>query len=230
MGGVDPKTMTPKDLYRSLAAFICERKRIDRPVIVGINGVDGSGKTVLAVNTAEALQAMGVPVCRISVDDFLHPREHRYRRGRQSPRGYYEDSVNYEVLVESALKPALLAEGVHKKCKTKHLDIINNKEDPVFQELDDSSCILVEGIFLFHPLVVPYVHVKIFVHADFEVILDRVAMRDRSIFGNEDAVRLQYESKYIPGQKLYLKDIKPRDLADVVVENNDYNWPNATFR
>ena len=228
--GADAKAMTPDELTLSLAALIRQRKRVDRPVIVGINGVDGSGKTTLAVNTAQTLRAMGVPVSRISVDDFLHPREHRYRRGRDSPRGYYEDSVNYEALVAFTLKPASFAEGVPRNFKTKHFDLLANKEVSDFQELSERSYLLVEGIFLFHPVVVPYFHLMIFVHADFHVILDRVAARDRRLFGSEDAVRSQYESRYIPGQQLYLKEIKPKDLADVVVENNDYDQPIVTFR
>ena len=40
--------MTHTTLYDVLADFVLSRKPAHRPVIVGINGVDGSGKTVLA--------------------------------------------------------------------------------------------------------------------------------------------------------------------------------------
>lgn len=228
--GDDPKIMTPGELHRSLAAFICAGRLADRPVIVGINGVDGSGKTTLSINLTDALLAMGVPVCRISVDDFLHPREHRYRRGPQSPRGYYEDSVDYEAIIEAALKPAFNAEGGPIRCKTKHFDLINNKPVEVFEDLAENSCLLIEGIFLFRLEIIPFLHIKIFVDADFEAVLNRVMTRDRGSLGDEAAVRSRYERKYIPGQKIYLNEDKPADISDIVVDNNNYTQPTVMFR
>lgn len=222
--------MTPGELHRSLAAFICAGKPADRPVIVGINGVDGSGKTTLSINLTDALLAMGVPVCRISVDDFLHPREHRYRRGPQSPRGYYEDSVDYEAMIEEALKPAFNAKGGSVQCKTKHFDLISNRRLTVYEDLAETSCLLIEGIFLFRPEIIPFLHIKIFVHADFGAVLNRVITRDRGSLGDEAAVRSRYEKRYIPGQKLYLNEVKPADISDVVVENSNYNQPAVIFR
>ena len=226
----DPTIVTPDELHRSLAAFIRARRPADRPVIVGITGVDGSGKTTLSINLAEALLAIGVPVCRISVDDFLHPREHRYRRGRQSPRGYYEDSVDYEAIIEDAIRPAFIAEGASIRCKTKHFDLIGNKKVNVFEDLAENSCLLIEGIFLFRQEITPFLHIKIFVHADFEAVLNRVMTRDRMALGDEAAVRSQYEKKYIPGQRLYLSEAKPADISDIVIENSDYHRPTVTFR
>ena len=222
--------MTPGDLHRSLAAFICARKPAGRPVIVGINGVDGSGKTTLSIYLAEALLAMGLSVCRVSVDDFLHPREHRYRRGRQSPEGYYEDSVDYEAMIEGTLKPALNAEGGSMRCKTKHFDLVNDERLEVFEDLAGDSCLLIEGVFLFRPEIVPFLHIKIFIHSDFDAVLRRVMTRDRAVFGDEVAVQSQYEKKYIPGQRLYLSEIKPADISDIVIENSDYNQPTVSFR
>ena len=41
--------------YTFLANFIEARKKPDRPLIVGINGVDGSGKTIFAENMGDVL-------------------------------------------------------------------------------------------------------------------------------------------------------------------------------
>ena len=55
---------------------------------VGIDGVDGAGKTTLADTLADALEAAGIAVIRASVDGFHHPRAVRYRLGRESPEGF----------------------------------------------------------------------------------------------------------------------------------------------
>jgi len=53
-------------------------------VRVGIDGVDGAGKTTFADALATTLQQQGRPVVRVSVDDFHHPRAIRYARGRMA--------------------------------------------------------------------------------------------------------------------------------------------------
>lgn len=44
---------------------------------VGVDGVDGAGKTFFADELAGLLAARGVPVIRASVDGFHHPAEVR---------------------------------------------------------------------------------------------------------------------------------------------------------
>ena len=61
---------------------------------VAVDGVDAAGKTTLADELAHALAGRGVEVVRISADDFLRPPAERYRRGRESPDGYYLDSFD----------------------------------------------------------------------------------------------------------------------------------------
>lgn len=57
---------------------------------VGIDGVDGAGKTHLADELAAALG----DAVRVRLDDFLNPPEIRYRRGRSSPTGFFLDSFD----------------------------------------------------------------------------------------------------------------------------------------
>ena len=75
--------------------------RLDHPVRVGIDGIDTAGKTTFADNLAEALEN----TIRASGDDFHNPREIRYRQGRESATGYYQDVFNYTAILEYLLKP-----------------------------------------------------------------------------------------------------------------------------
>jgi uridine kinase len=63
------------------------------PARVAVDGVDAAGKTMLADDFAVLPGAE-----RLCTDDFLQPPEVRYRQGRESPSGYYEDSFDYERL------------------------------------------------------------------------------------------------------------------------------------
>ena len=73
---------------------------------VAIDGPDAAGKTTLADELAEVFRARGREVTRVSADDFLRPREERYRRGELSPEGYYEDSFDYDALLRALARGA----------------------------------------------------------------------------------------------------------------------------
>jgi uridine kinase len=73
-----------------------------RRVLVAIDGVDGAGKTTFADALVEWIER---PVVRASADGFHNPRSIRYRRGRESPEGFYLDSFDLAALTELLLTP-----------------------------------------------------------------------------------------------------------------------------
>jgi hypothetical protein len=79
-------------------------------LLVAVDGVDASGKTTFAEWLAEALRLRGRSAQVIHVDDFMHVRSVRHRRGRNSPEGYFHDSYDYESLTRYVLEP-LTASG-----------------------------------------------------------------------------------------------------------------------
>ena len=77
---------------------------------VAIDGVDAAGKSTLAGELASRLPE----AIRLSADDFLRPPEERYRQGRSSPVGYYEDSFDHSRLRRAVLasNALLLVDGI----------------------------------------------------------------------------------------------------------------------
>ena len=217
--------MDKMQFYQSLVDFILHKKRSGYALIVGINGADGSGKTMLAGNLSRLLKEAGYPVCRVSVDGFHHPRKHRYRRGEESPEAYYHDSINYKAFADKALKPVFKAQTYPVQCQIKLLDLAQDKEDMRFQDVDENTVVLAEGVFLFRPEIYPFLHTTIFVRADFGAILERVKVRDLDTLGSAAKIQERYERKYIPGQKLYFEEIKPEKLADIVIDNTNFESP-----
>ena len=84
-----------------LARLAEEVVRIPPPARVGVDGVDAAGKTILA----DELATLVPGARRISADEFLRPPVERYRRGRSSAEGYYDDSFDHD-----RLRGAVLAE------------------------------------------------------------------------------------------------------------------------
>jgi uridine kinase len=220
----------PTELCAFLAEIVRAKKTPNRPLIIGINGVDGSGKTTLARNLRDELAAAGTPVCPIAVDDFHHPKARRYARGELSPEAFYNDAIDFDALEKSALKPAFEARSFPAQIQTKSLDLASDKTDARFSSIDADTILLVEGVFLFRPELSAYIHLKIFVEANFDTTLARARLRDREALGTEAQIITRYTKKYIPGQKLYLQAVDPAARADIVIDNDDFNDPKITRR
>lgn len=216
------KTM---NVVSHLASAMLTTRLPGRPMVLGINGVDGSGKTTLARALAADLAAREFPVCLISVDDFHYPRSIRARRGALSPEGFRYDAINLAALADKALSPIAQAREFPVSIATAVWSI--DADAPVDRRavISADTMVVVEGVFLFDCPVLPLLDLKVYVRADFETTLQRVQIRDCHIFGSADAVVQRYRTKFIPGQRIYLQEVQPEQLADIVVDNDDFERP-----
>jgi uridine kinase len=78
---------------------------LDHPVRVGIDGICGAGKSTFARDLAGVLAERSTPVILLDFDGFHHARTVRYRQGRYSARGYYEDGYDLDALAQRVLGP-----------------------------------------------------------------------------------------------------------------------------
>jgi len=215
--------MKRSELLDYLAGRIIETKRL-HPIRVGIDGPDAAGKTTLAEELVAPLKRYGRPVIRASVDGFHNPASIRHARGLSSPEGFYFDSFNYKMLVESLLAP--LGPGGSRCFSTAVFDYRTNAAAPIKTHLAEANAILLfDGIFLLRPELTAYWDFTVFVDASFEITLARAQERDADYLGSREKVRKRYEQRYIPGQKLYFAECRPRERAQVVIDNGDPSNP-----
>lgn len=211
--------MRRSQLLDEIASRINEIE-LPHPIRVAVDGVDAAGKTTLAQELVTPLQNHGRSVIRASIDGFHQPAHIRHRRGSTSPEGYYYDSFNYQGLTESLLAP--LGPAGSRRYVSAVFDYRTDSEvqSPI-RVAEVNSVLLLDGVFLLRPEVMGYWDFTIFVNATFETILARAEQRDAVLFGSVEEVRERYERRYIPGQKLYLDECRPRERAAVVLDNND---------
>lgn len=195
----------------------------DQPLLVGIDGIDASGKTTFAKQLSKQLRNIDRQIICASIDGFHNPQDIRYRQGANSSEGYYLDSFDYIALLKYLLEPIKKGE---RKVKTKIFDLENNKTIKGFEKTIEPGCILImEGIFLFRPELIKYWDIKIFLDITFETSLGRALNREKDIKKLGDQIKLKYSQRYIPGQKLYFKEAKPKERADIVINNNNFEKP-----
>jgi uridine kinase len=199
------------------------------PTRVAIDGPDAAGKTTLADELAVALSEAGRDVIRASVDGFHRPRAERYRRGPDSPEGYYEDAFDYRALRTSLLDP-LGPDGSREY----HSAVFDFRDDrPVHSppaQASERSVLLVDGVFLLRPELRASWDFTIFVSASFDETLRRAVSRDLEFFGTADEVERRYRVRYIPGQKLYFAQARPDETADAVILHENPATPALRLR
>jgi len=214
--------MKRPELLELLGGLLLEREP-PHPLRVAIDGPDGAGKTTLADELAELLAGKR-PVIRAGIDGFHNPRELRYRRGPDSPEGYFLDSFDYEALRALLLDP--LGPGGSRRYRRALFDYrADEKVAAPEEEASDDSILLFDGVFLLRPELRVFWDFSIFVRAGFDETLRRAEERDRELMGGAQAVRERYRKRYIPGQELYFSRCAPQDVADVVIDNTDVNEP-----
>jgi len=219
--------MTREELLHELAAIIASRIS-SRCLRVAIDGIDAAGKTTLADELAVLMQAQGLPVIRASIDGFHQPRSERYRRGPDSPEGYYEDSFDYDSLKTMLLRPL----GLEGNGRYRRAAFDFREDAPLSVEEEEAlpnAILLFDGVFLQRPELADSWDYRIFVDVKKETALQRALERDLSLLGSTEVIQTRYEQRYFPGQQMYDQAVHPQEQADVIIDNNDPSHPQLIF-
>jgi uridine kinase len=203
--------------------------KFDHPTRVAIDGVDGSGKTTLADELVEPIRRAGREVVRASVDGFHNPRSVRYGRGPDSPEGYFLDSFDYSALKRVLLDP--LGPTGDRRFRTAMFDYrVDRAVESPPRIAGPTAVLLFDGVFLQRPELEGVWDMTIWLDVPFEVTVERAVVRDARNGVAAGVVRVKYACRYVPGQRLYLEQCRPKERADIVVSNADLEHPTVKFR
>lgn len=214
---------TQADLRDELTRHILARRHPEPIMRVGIDGVDGAGKTHLADRLAAHLRERGLAVVRASVDGFHHPRRARYQRGRDSPEGFYRDSYDYDALHDALLEP--LAPGGSRRYRTATFD--HRADEPVdvpVQEAPPGAILILDGIFLHRPELCEVWDLSVSLRVSFATSVPRGNARFPELELSDDPTHAD-NRRYVEGQRLYMRERDPEARADVVVDYEDLGAP-----
>lgn len=213
---------TSEDLVARLHGLIHNRKSPDRPLVVGITGVDTAGKSRLAVSLEDRLRAGRQPMQLIHVDDFHRPRAQRSDPELTEPQQFYRLSIDFGRLTRELLEPIRQRGGVETR-----LRLLDHFTDTWCvhrsYQVQAETVVLIEGIFLLRPEIRPFIDVMVFLEVDEPTVLARAEARD--VPGQGIEVMARYHRKYLPGQREYLAANHPQTHADIIVDNRDYLAP-----
>ncbi|MEV4702753.1 uridine kinase [Actinoplanes sp. NPDC049316] len=187
---------------------------------IAVDGVDGSGKTAFAERIAAAIRVLGRPVVRISLDDFHNVRSIRYRQGRDSPDGFWQDSYNYARFHHDVLDP--FSPGGSRRYRPAAHDVETDAVLHVEPRVAEPGAILVvDGLFLHRKELVAQWDLSVFLDVPFEVTAKRMAVRD----GTSPDPNHPSMHRYVEGQRIYFRTCSPHQRASIVIDNQDFDAP-----
>lgn len=206
------------DLAESLIA-----RQGGHPLRVAIDGITASGKTTLGNELTSALAEQEHPVIRIRMDDFHHRRERRYRQGKDSARGYYEDAYDFDTLNQHVLKP--LGPNGNREFRRSIIDLAS--DTPIDEPADlaaPDSILVVDGSFMQRHHRENWDAV-IFVNTSFDEAMRRGIARDAEQFGGPAEAQQRYAHRYHAASRMYIDEVSPAQAADFILDNDDPSRP-----
>lgn len=211
-----------------IAEIVC-RPVLSHPTRVAVDGVSAAGKSTLAAELVEAVAAGGRPAVHLSMDGYHHPRARRYRQGRGSPAGYYDDAFDYAAFAEHVLIP--LGPSGDRRYRARIRDLATDEpvEEPPLEAPAD-SVVVVDGSFLQRPELFEHWDHRIFVDTSLAVARARGLARDAEQLGGRAEAERLYGVRYHAAARIYFEAVQPRERATLVVHNDDLASPQLHLR
>ena len=191
--------------------YFCD---MDKPIIIGICGGSGSGKTSFVRRLKEDFDSNDL--CVISQDDYYKPREEQFVDENGIQNFDLLTAIDHEQF-ESDVRKILAKKSISKKEYTFNNELAEAK----MITTKPADIIIVEGLFVFHlEGIRDLMDLRIFIHTSDEDKLSRRIKRDaiERNYPLED-VTYRYEHHVLPSYKSYIEPYKSD--AHIVVNNNE---------
>ncbi|MCB0637821.1 MAG: uridine kinase [Lewinella sp.] len=186
-----------------------------KPLIIGITGGSGSGKTTFIQCIREKFSTEDL--CVISQDDYYRPREEQRADDQGIINFDLPESIDEDAFVKDVRR--LLHGDVVQRLE---YTFNNPSAQPSILTFQPAPIVIVEGLFVFHFAEMrELLDLKIFLHAKENLKVIRRIKRDRveRNYPLED-VLYRYENHVLPTFERYIKPYM--EDADVVINNNQH--------
>ena len=189
---------------------------MSKPLVIGIAGGTGSGKSTVARRVAEALKRASVAF--VDMDAYYRNFAHLPLAERRRVNWDHPDAFDLDLFVDQLARLAR-GEAVEKPV----YDFVDHVRSGERVAIAPADVVVVDGILLFvDPRVRALCDVKVFVDADADVRLVRRLRRDMAHRGHPfDEILEQYLATVRP---MHLQFVEPsKRYADVIVPRGGHN-------
>ena len=175
-------------------------KDLQKPIIIGVSGFGGSGKSSFSKELGNKLH---IPV--VGIDSFQKTNKH-------AEYSLWE-IMDFTRLEQEVIIPFIKEERVIK------YGHFNSPTNSIYKtvEFENNGLLIIEGVGLFRPELLKYFTYKIWVDLPVDEAIRRGKKRDREEHG--DPKDEFWDSIWKENDQQYVETYKPKENADLVVSN-----------
>ena len=206
------------DISQIVERILVKRRQVpsERSVLIGVTGIDGSGKGYLTAQIVERLVAHGVNTASISVDGWLNLPTKRFNP--QNPaEHFYEHAIRFEEMFEQLIEP-LIRTRSHRLVSDFTEETATRYRKHTYQS-ENINTVVLEGIFLLKSAQRRYFDLTFWVECTFETALERAIDRRQEGQSIPDTIQA-YQTIYFPAQRIHFARDNPKAAADVILIND----------
>ena len=201
-----------EDILAFIKAKYEKHRSISRSFVVGINGIDCSGKTTFAKAMSKYFSYYKIENDHLDIDNFNNPA------------------------IESETYKSFVSGSWGKKDLNKYYELIINYSDAiraVSESKKKYSLVILEGIFIYKPQLVDLFDLKIYLDIDISLGRKRFAKR-RSLKRDKRPFNI-YDEIWMLSHIKYESEVHPKQISDLVIAYNDngqgslYTWKIITY-
>jgi uridine kinase len=205
-------------MNRLVEAVVITRRQTpgSRSVLVGVSGIDGSGKGYVSDRLVGHLKAEGLHAVVIHADGWLNLPAVRFG-AVDPPAHFYRHAFRFDEMFERLVLPLKVNRSVRVEADFTEETATTFRKH--LYEFADVDVAIVEAIFLFRPAYRPHFNLAVWLDCTFETALERALARGQEGLPPEET-RRAYFDLYFPAQRTHLDRDRPRDSADFVLVND----------
>jgi uridine kinase len=189
----------------------------NRAVLVGISGIDASGKGFVTAKLADALRAKLLNVALISADDWLNLPHVSMNRDNYAEH-FYDHAIRFDEMFERLIVPLKYHREINITADCADAKATTYRERRYdFRNID---IVLLEGIFLFKRGYRHQFDLSVWIDCSFECALERAIERGQEGLPPTETSEA-FETIYFPAQRIHLARDEPREAADCIVTNDE---------
>lgn len=188
----------------------------NRALLVGISGIDASGKGFVTRQLSARLAQHGLATATINADGWLNLPHRRFDAGRPADN-FYDHAIRFDEMFARLLIP--LREKRSAFVQAELADETAVQFRPHTYLYRDIDVILAEGIFLFKRELRPFFDLALWVDCSFPTALERALARRQEGLPPAATIRA-YDTIYFPAQRIHFDRDDPRHAADLVIAND----------
>ncbi|MBN4080890.1 hypothetical protein JYT44_00860 [Caldithrix abyssi] len=185
-----------------ILAYIKEKyekhRSINQFFVVGINGIDCSGKTTFAKHLSKYFTHHKIENDRLDIDNYFNP------------------------VIESETYKAFVSDSWDEKDLDKYYELIINYSDAIRAVLESHKkypLVILEGIFIYKPQLVDLFDLKIYL--DFDISLGRKRFAKRRSIKQDKRPFEIYDEIWMLSHIRYESEVHPKLISDLVIDYND---------